>query len=79
MKSWNGIGTCYFLKIFFGMNFVFYLTQLNHTQMKTLSRQYESAKERANEFMRKGQIPQYFDALLEMNRYKKLMVAVIAN
>ncbi|WP_176829827.1 hypothetical protein [Tenacibaculum sp. MAR_2009_124] len=47
--------------------------------MKTLSRQYESAKERANEFMRKGQIPQYFDALLEMNRYKKLMVAVIAN
>ncbi len=47
--------------------------------MKTLSKQYESAKERANEFMRNGQISQYFDALLEMNRYKKLMVAVIAN
>ncbi len=47
--------------------------------MKNLSIQYDSAKERANEFMKKGQIPQYFEALLEMNKCKKIMTAIIAN
>lgn len=47
--------------------------------MKNLSKQYEMARQRANEFMKNGQIPQYFEALLEMNKYKRLMVAVVAN
>jgi len=29
--------------------------------------------------MRSGQISNYFKALLEMNKYKRLMMAVIAN
>ncbi|CAA0157379.1 conserved hypothetical protein [Tenacibaculum maritimum] len=47
--------------------------------MKNLMKQYESAKENAIEFMKAGQINAYFEALLEMSRYKRLMVAVIAN
>lgn len=47
--------------------------------MKNLTKQYEMAKNNANEFMKKGQISQYFEALLEMNKYKRLMVAVVAN
>ncbi|WP_435261084.1 hypothetical protein [Tenacibaculum sp. nBUS_03] len=47
--------------------------------MKNLSTQYDTARERANEFMRKGQISQYFEALLEMNKCKKIMTAIIAN
>lgn len=47
--------------------------------MKNLNTQYDLAKNRADEFMRRGQITQYFEALLEMNKYKRLMVAVVAN
>ena len=47
--------------------------------MKELIRQYEQAKKRALRFMQKGQLHAYFDALVEMNRYKKLMIAVQAN
>ncbi|CAM1354213.1 MULTISPECIES: hypothetical protein [Tenacibaculum] len=47
--------------------------------MRNFTTQYEIAKQNANEFMRKGQITQYFEALLEMNKYKRLMVAVVAN
>ena len=47
--------------------------------MNTLVRKYEIAKRRANEFMKKGQITQYLDALIEMNKYKRLMRAVVAN
>lgn len=47
--------------------------------MRNLTKQYEVARNNANEFMKKGQISQYFEALLEMNKYKKLMVAVVAN
>ncbi|WGH74799.1 hypothetical protein P8625_11995 [Tenacibaculum tangerinum] len=47
--------------------------------MGNFTTQYEIARQNANEYMRKGQIAQYFQALLEMNKYKKLMVAVIAN
>ncbi|CAL2089279.1 hypothetical protein [Tenacibaculum sp. 190524A02b] len=47
--------------------------------MKNLSRKYEKSRQRANEFMKKGQIAQYFEALLEMNKYKRLMVAIVAN
>ncbi|WP_408041893.1 hypothetical protein [Tenacibaculum litopenaei] len=47
--------------------------------MKNLTRQYETAREQANVFMKNGQIAQYFEALLEMNKYKRLMVAIVAN
>jgi len=47
--------------------------------MNTFSEQYENAKQNSIEFMKNGQISAYFKALLEMNKYKRLMVAVIAN
>lgn len=47
--------------------------------MKELIKKYETAKNSAKLYMKKGQINAYFDALLEMNKYKKMMVAVVAN
>ena len=47
--------------------------------MKELAKQYEAAKQNSIEFMRTGQISDYFKALLEMNKYKRLLVAVVAN
>ena len=47
--------------------------------MNNLIEKYETANNSANMFMKNGQIAQYFEALLEMNKYKRLMVAVIAN
>ena len=47
--------------------------------MKDLTRQYETAKQNSKEFMRSGQISDYLNALLEMNKYKRLMLAVSAN
>jgi len=47
--------------------------------MKDLTKQYETAKQNSIEFMKMGQISDYFNALLEMNKYKRLMVAVSAN
>ena len=46
--------------------------------MKELIKQYETAKNKALQFMQKGQINNYFNALVEMNRYKK-MITVSAN
>lgn len=47
--------------------------------MKDLTKQYETSKKNSIEFMKNGQISAYFNALLEMNRYKRLMVAIVAN
>lgn len=47
--------------------------------MKELIKQYETAKKRALQFMKNGQLNAYFDALVEMNYYKKLMLTVSAN
>jgi len=47
--------------------------------MNTFSKQYEVAKQNSIEFMKSGQISAYLNALAEMNKYKRLMVAVIAN
>ena len=47
--------------------------------MKDLIKKYEAAKKSAKMYMKKGQINAYFDALLKMNEYKKMMVAVVAN
>ncbi|WP_299619730.1 hypothetical protein [uncultured Tenacibaculum sp.] len=47
--------------------------------MKNLTRQYDIANNKAKEFMKNGQITQYFEALLEVNKYKKLMTIVVSN
>ena len=47
--------------------------------MKDLTNQYEIAKDNAIKSMKNGQISAYFKALLEMNKYKRLILAVVAN
>ena len=47
--------------------------------MKNITKQYEQSNRKAKEFMQNGQISQYFEALLEMNKYKRLMMAIAAN
>jgi len=47
--------------------------------MKELIKQYETTKKRALNFMKRGQLNAYFDALIEMNHYKKLILTVSAN
>ena len=47
--------------------------------MSNLTKQYEQAKNNSKTYMQNGQIGAYLNALLEMNKYKRLMVAVVAN
>jgi hypothetical protein len=47
--------------------------------MKDLTNKYENAKQNAIEFMQNGQISAYLNSLLEMNKYKRLMTAIVAN
>jgi hypothetical protein len=47
--------------------------------MRKLNKQYEQAKKNSKVYMQNGQIGAYLNALLEMNTYKRLMVAVVAN
>lgn len=47
--------------------------------MNELTNKYENAKQNSIEFMKNGQISAYLNALLEMNKYKRLMLAVVAN
>tara|TARA_B110000003_G_scaffold2694_1_gene2868 strand:- start:7869 stop:8012 length:144 start_codon:yes stop_codon:yes gene_type:complete len=47
--------------------------------MEDLNKQYQSAKKNSIEFMKTGQITDYFKALLKMNKYKRLISAVVAN
>lgn len=47
--------------------------------MIELTNKYEIAKQNSIEFMKNGQISAYLNALLEMNKYKRLLVAVTAN
>jgi len=47
--------------------------------MTDLIKQYETTKVKAKTYMKNGQIHKYFEDLLEMNKYKNLMVAVVAN
>lgn len=47
--------------------------------MNNLDYKYENAKLNSIEFMKNGQISAYFNALLEMNKYRRLLIAVIAN
>lgn len=47
--------------------------------MNELRYRHDLAKKKAYQFMKKGQINEYFTALMEMRRYKKLMHSVMAN
>lgn len=47
--------------------------------MINLKKRYEVAKKKADKFMKNGQISAYFEALLEMNKYKNLMFKTLAN
>ena len=47
--------------------------------MKELIKHYETANKNALSFMQHGQINAYFDALIEMNHYKRLMIVVRSN
>ena len=47
--------------------------------MNDLNKHYQKSKSKATRLMKKGQIGAYVNALLEMNHYKKLMVAVSSN
>ena len=47
--------------------------------MNELTNKYESAKQDSIQFMKNGQISAYFNALLEMNKYKRLMQAIALN
>ncbi len=47
--------------------------------MNELAQNYQIAKQNSIQYMITGQINAYFDALIEMNFYKKLMKAVVSN
>ena len=51
----------------------------NKNKMNELTKKHETAKQNSIDFMRTGQIGNYFNALLEMNKYRRLLNAVIAN
>lgn len=56
-----------------------YITNQILIVMDTFSKQYEIAKQNSIQFMKHGQITAYLNSLLEMNKYKRLMTAVVAN
>ena len=47
--------------------------------MTALVENYETKKNSALNFMKNGQLNAYFEALVEMNNYKKLMFTICAN
>jgi len=47
--------------------------------MTILIENYETKKNSALDFMKNGQLNAYFETLIEMNNYKKLMYTVCAN
>lgn len=49
------------------------------TKMNELTKKHETAKQNSINFMKTGQISDYFNALLEMNKYRRLLNAIIAN
>ena len=47
--------------------------------MNELTNKHETAKQNSINFMRRGQISDYLNALLEINKYRRLLNAIIAN
>jgi hypothetical protein len=56
-----------------------YNNEPKNNTMIDLNSKYENAKLNSMELMKNGQISAYFNALLEMNKYKRLMIAIVAN
>ncbi len=61
------------------MTFVLVIKELNTFTMIELKKHYENSKNRAVLLMETGNINDYLNELIEMNRYKKLMLAVARN
>ena len=55
------------------------LKATNFLPMNELKNQHQIAKDQATIFMKNGQINDYFNALLEVQRCKRLMRVVMAN
>jgi hypothetical protein len=47
--------------------------------MNTFYIQYETEKKNSVAFMKNGQIGAYLNSLVAMNKYKRLMIAVVSN
>jgi len=47
--------------------------------MKELTHHYEKSKKEALKLMKAGKINAYFNTLLEMKKYKRLMIAIVSN
>lgn len=47
--------------------------------MDDLIQKYETAKSKSIQYMQKGEISAYFNSLLEVNQYKKVLVAIASN
>ena len=47
--------------------------------MIDLKLKYQKARKEAIQFMKNGQISAYLNALVEMNKYKRLLTAIAAN
>jgi len=56
-----------------------YKEQQNKKWMKELTYRYENAKKNALKLMKAGKINAYFKTLLEMKKYKRLMIAIVSN
>ena len=51
----------------------------NTNSMKDLKLKYETAKNKALQFMQNGQISAYLNSLRKMNQYKSMMIAITSN
>jgi hypothetical protein len=47
--------------------------------MKELTYHYDTSKREALKLMKAGKINAYFNTLLEMKKYKRLMTAIVSN
>jgi len=61
------------------MEIVFHIAQQIKKRMKELTYLYENSKEEALKLMKAGKINACFNTLLEMKKYKGLMIAIVSN
>ena len=61
------------------MEIVFHIAQQIKKRMKELTYRYENSKEEVLKLMKAGKINAYFNTLLEMKKYKGLMIAIVSN
>ena len=61
------------------MEIVFHIELKTKKWMKELTYRYEKSKKEALKLMKAGKINAYFNTLLEMKKYKRLMIAIVSN